>query len=106
MQIHPVDRRRGLAARVLTCGMLSLAGASVIMLTDPAQAQKYDPRFPVCMTVYSGPFGGEWTDCSYDTLPQCRASASGRAAMCSINPYFVTAPDVPPRVHRRHRHGY
>jgi hypothetical protein len=101
MSERPVDRRR-LSAGVLTSGVLSLAAVSLVMLSGPAQAQRYDPRYPVCMTVYSGPFGGEWIDCSYDSLPQCRASASGRSAMCSINPYFVTAPGVP-RFHRHHR---
>lgn len=101
MQNQPVDRRRGLFA--LTGAMLPLAAASFMMLSGPAEAQTYDPRYPVCMTLYSGPFGGEWHDCSYETLPQCQATASGRAAICGMNPYFVQAPDLPLRPHRRHR---
>ncbi|WP_440641401.1 DUF3551 domain-containing protein [Bradyrhizobium sp. PUT101] len=52
-------------------------------------AQTYDPRYLV-MKVYEGSLGGgEWIDCSYTSIPQCRASASGRAATCEINPYFA-----------------
>jgi Protein of unknown function (DUF3551) len=98
---YHVDRRHGRATRMLTCSTLSLAVLAFVALSGPAQAQTYDPRYPVCMTLYNGPFGGQWIDCSYTSLPQCRASASGRAATCSINPYFVVRPGEPPRVHRR-----
>jgi hypothetical protein len=103
VQNHSVDRRRGLPFRVLTSSILSLAAVSLVTLSAPAQAQTYDPRYPVCMKLYQGRFGGEWIDCSYTSLPQCRATASGRPAMCVENPFFVQAPDVPPRPHRRHR---
>lgn len=72
--------------RVVALGIILLA-----IMIIPARAQTYDPRYPVCMKVYQGPFGGEWIDCSYTSLPQCRASASGRAAMCEMNPYFAPA---------------
>ncbi|CCE08300.1 conserved exported hypothetical protein [Bradyrhizobium sp. STM 3843] len=89
--------------RVLAWSILMLAISSL-----PAKAQTYDPRVPVCMKVYDGSDdgGGEWIDCSYTSLPQCRASASGRAAMCVINPYFVEAPLPARSQHRRHRHAY
>jgi hypothetical protein len=77
---------------------------ALVTVSGPAQAQTYDPHYPVCMTLYNGPFGGQWIDCSYTSLPQCRASASGRAATCSINPYFTVRPSEPPHVHRR-RHA-
>ena len=86
---------------MLTRTVLSLAAVSFVALSGPAEAQTYDPRYPVCMTRYSGPSGGQWIDCSYTSLPQCQASASGRAAMCSINPYFIV-PAGEPR-HVRHR---
>ncbi|MDN4999356.1 DUF3551 domain-containing protein [Bradyrhizobium sp. GCM10027634] len=55
-------------------------------------AQTYDPRYPVCMKLYEGSLdGGEWIDCSYTSMPECRASASGRPAMCEVNPYFTPA---------------
>lgn len=90
--------------RVLVWSGLVLAMMSIMPI--PAQAQTYDPRYPVCMTVYDGPWGGEWIDCSYTSLPQCKATASGRAAMCYVNPYFVQAPSAPVRSHRRHRRAH
>lgn len=33
-------------------------------------------------------WGGPWEDCSYYTLAQCAASASGRAGVCGPNPYY------------------
>jgi hypothetical protein len=78
---------------------------SLLLVTISAvggKAQTYDPRYPVCMKVYQGAVdGGEWIDCSYTSMPQCRASASGRAAMCDPNPYFAQslkrAPGTVPR---------
>ena len=61
-------------------GLLVIVGA--LIAVAPAQAQTFDPRYPVCMHVYSGANGGggDWYDCSFTSLPQCRATASGRAA--------------------------
>ena len=71
---------RKLTLTLLTIGLISAAGQ--------APAQTYDPAFPVCMRVV--PLGGGWYyDCSYQTMPQCAASASGRAAQCFLNPYFA-----------------
>ncbi|MEY9182979.1 hypothetical protein ABIG06_004561 [Bradyrhizobium sp. USDA 326] len=62
----------------------------LVINSASGHAQTYDPRYPVCMKVYEGSLGGgEWIDCSYTSIPQCRASASGRAASCEINPYFA-----------------
>lgn len=81
---------RGAIGLIVTAG-LALAAA-------PADAQTFDPRYPVCMHVYSGAAGGggEWYDCSFASLPQCRATASGRPASCDLNPYFV-GNEAPPR---------
>ncbi|MGT2440610.1 DUF3551 domain-containing protein [Bradyrhizobium betae] len=76
--------------------------AGVLLAATPSHAQTFDPRFPVCMHVYSGSSGGggEWYDCSFTSLPQCRATAAGRAATCDLNPYYpVNVP--PPRQHHR-----
>jgi hypothetical protein len=45
-------------------------------------------------------------DCRYTSLPQCAASASGRAAQCVINPYFANAEEPMGPRHRRHRRVY
>jgi hypothetical protein len=88
--------------RVLSLSMLLLA-----ILAVSAHAQTYDPRYPVCMKVYAGHLGGgEWIDCSFTSLPQCQASASGRAAMCEINPYFAGGQGRPPGAYRRYRQVY
>jgi uncharacterized protein DUF3551 len=84
-------------------GSVILAIATLLAAV-PARAQTYDPRYPICMKLYSGPRGGgEWIDCSYTSLPQCQASASGRAAMREINPYFAYALMPPGEVYRRYR---
>ena len=74
-----------------------------LIAAAPSHAQTFDPSFPVCMHVYSGANsgGGEWYDCSFTSLPQCRATASGRSASCDLNPYYPASP--PPRP--RHRRG-
>ena len=81
--------------RILTLAILAIRMVSI----GPATAQTYDPGYPVCLHVYSR--GADYYECSYTSLPQCNASASGRAAQCVINPYFAGAED--PAGNRRHR---
>jgi hypothetical protein len=62
---------------------LTLTAIATVFVATPASAQRYDPRYPVCMHVYTGgPTGGgsDWFDCSFMSLEQCRATASGLAA--------------------------
>jgi hypothetical protein len=73
-------------------------GAS--LAATSAEAQTYDPRYPVCMHVFTGGAhggGGGWYDCSFTSLPQCRATASGLAATCDLNPYYAFNEPLPPR---------
>ena len=60
--------------------------ASTIAL--PARAQTYDPNYPVCLQIYQGGIADFYFECSYQTMAQCAASASGRAAQCVVNPYY------------------
>lgn len=53
----------------------------------PARAQTYDPAYPVCMHVFGKEV--EYYDCTFTSLPQCAQTASGRQAMCVINPYYA-----------------
>ena len=69
----------------------------------PAGAQTYDPAYPVCLHVWTR--GNNYYDCSYTSLPQCNASASGRAGQCDINPYYAGATG-PKRRDRRYRGVY
>ena len=85
---------RTLALTFLTMGIVLAAGN--------ARAQTYDPAFPFCMQVVY-PRGSTYQDCTYDTMAQCAASASGRAAQCDLNPYYAGATASPRRNGRRNR---
>ena len=52
----------------------------------PAQAQTFDPNYPVCMQISD--WGGSRVDCSFTSMAQCNATASGLPATCMLNPYF------------------
>jgi hypothetical protein len=67
--------------RILALAILAIGTISI----GPAAAQTYDPAYPVCLHVYGRNI---YYECMYTSLPQCNASASGRAAQCVINPYF------------------
>ena len=87
--------------RIPALGVLTIA---TILTAAPAQAQTYDPDYPVCLQTF-GRAGG-YIACGYTSLQQCALSASGRSAQCIVNPYFAGA-QVPARPHyRRHRRGY
>jgi len=79
---------------------LAILTVATVLTSVPARAQTYDPAYPVCLHVYRA----NYYECSYTSLPQCNASASGRAAQCVINPYFAGAQD--PVGYRRHRRVY
>ena len=68
--------------RILALAILLIGSVSV-----PAHGQTYAPHFPICLQSYS--LGGRNIDCSYTSLAQCNASASGRAAQCLSNPFFA-----------------
>ena len=80
--------------RILVLAIFTIAA---ILTAPPARAQTYGGA-PVCL---------RWAhsyDCSYASLPQCSASASGRTAQCVINPYFASA--QVPAGYWRHRRAY
>ena len=81
---------------------LTILAMSIVFTAGQASAQTYDPAFPICMYVVTRGGGGHY-DCSYNTMAQCAASASGRAAQCDPNPYYA-ATALPRRDGRRHRH--
>jgi hypothetical protein len=85
---------RNLALTILT--MVS------ILAPGNARAQTYDPAFPVCMHVVY-PRGATYQDCSYYTMAQCAASASGRGFQCNPNPYYAGATAAAKRYNQRHR---
>jgi Protein of unknown function (DUF3551) len=88
---------------------MRIAMSAILMmapvLMTPARAQTYDPAYPVCLQIYQGGMTDYYFECAYTSLPQCQASASGRAAQCIVNPYYAGRKTPPPnRQDRRHRH--
>jgi hypothetical protein len=87
--------------RIPALAILAIAAASG---AAPAQAQTYDPNYPVCLHVYGRI---NYYECSYTSLPQCNMSASGRPAQCEINPYYAHASQQPSaRRSKRQRSSY
>ena len=84
--------------RILAFAVMGIGTFSM----GPVAAQTYDPAYPVCLHVYTR--GATYYECIYTSLPQCNASASGRAAQCIVNPYFASAAE--PAGYRRHRRVY
>jgi Protein of unknown function (DUF3551) len=68
--------------------VLAILAIGTISAAAPARAQTYGAGYPVCLHVY-GPI--TYYECSYTSLPQCNASASGRSAQCVVNPYWANA---------------
>ena len=69
---------------------------AMISAAVPAQAQTYDPRYPICLQVYGRI---NYISCAYRSMAQCRMSAEARAAQCIVNPYYG-------RVQKRKWRGY
>ena len=80
--------------RVLACITLTMA---TVLVALPARAQTYDPFYPVCLQTYG--IDGAYIECSFTSLAQCQASASGRSAQCLSNPYFAPGARKLPRQH-------
>jgi Protein of unknown function (DUF3551) len=83
---------------------LAILTMAAISAAPSARAQTYDPAYPVCLQIYQGGMTDYYFECAYTSLPQCNASASGRAAQCVVNPYYAGRKTAPPgRRDRRHR---
>jgi hypothetical protein len=54
-------------------------------MAPPSHAQTYDPSYPVCMQVSGRE--ASYIQCTFTSIAQCQATASGRAATCMMNPY-------------------
>jgi Protein of unknown function (DUF3551) len=83
----------------------ALAIFTVALASGQAVAQRYDPAYPVCMHVI--PWGGgDYYECSFQSMAQCAMSASGRGATCDPNPYFNRATSSPRQRGRRSGREY
>jgi hypothetical protein len=69
--------------------VLAILIIAAALRATPARAQTYDPNYPVCLQTYG--IGGGSIECSYASLAQCSATASGLAAQCIANPFFASA---------------
>ena len=65
----------------------TMALAMVLTAAAPARAQTYDPNYPVCMHRWV--HRGDYYQCTFTSLAQCAATASGLAAQCIVNPYHA-----------------
>jgi hypothetical protein len=73
-----------------------VAGLLVAGLPGMARtaAQTYDPRYPVCIEIYT--IDGRSIDCSFASIAQCAATASGQSAQCYANPYATQSRQLSP----------
>jgi hypothetical protein len=61
---------------------LALIATGALSVAMPAAARD----LPYC--IRGCDFGAGLGDCSFSSLAQCQATASGRDAYCAANPYF------------------
>jgi hypothetical protein len=81
--------KSALTKTALSKSVFAIAALVLALGATSVRAQGYDPRYPVCIHVF-GELEGERMDCVFTSIPQCQLAASGRPAMCLINPYFVS----------------
>ena len=91
-----LDRRIRSPALPRIAGLLGCLVVMAALGAGTAQAQYQ--RAPWC--AYLGSWGGSY-DCSYHTVQQCMATASGIGNICLRNPRYVGDPERPPRRLRR-----
>jgi Tfp pilus assembly protein PilV len=77
----------------------------MVWATAPAVAQTYGGNSPFCLQSY-GMGGGYGIDCSYSSMEQCQATASGLSATCLTNPYYANAQAPRRPTSRQPRRGY
>jgi hypothetical protein len=90
---------------LMRVAILTILVAGAVSMTAPAQAQTYDPSYPVCLQVYQS-MVDYYFECGYQTMGQCQASASGRAASCVVNPYYAGRGAGKPAVRRKKPHHH
>ena len=77
--------------------LVAAAAVSVAAVAMPAAARE----FPYC--IKGCDFGAGAGDCSFSSLAQCQATASGRDAYCAANPYSNAKADM--QTDRSRQHG-
>jgi len=74
---------------LIAASMASLAVSATVTLPAMAGAMAY--------CIKGCDFGGGAGDCSFSSLAQCQATASGRDATCASNPYFNAKAEIADR---------
>ena len=80
-----------------------LFAAAVLAAAHPAPAAA-GGNAPFCLVGCD--FGGGVGDCTFTSYQQCQASASGRDASCSPNPYYNSHAEAPPNYNRVPKRRY
>jgi hypothetical protein len=88
---------------IMRTNMNAILLAGGLLAAAPAAAQTYDPRYPVCIEVFT--IDGSTIDCSFTSMGQCTATATGQAVQCYANPHAVQSrqPGLGPSPPRRNR---
>ena len=87
--------------RIPALAMLVIA----VLTATPAPAQTFGGNYPVCIQQFRWG-GADNPDCSFTSMAQCRATASGLSAMCLDNPYYARAQAPAGSRYRQPRGGY
>ena len=69
---------------------LAVLTTVTVLTTAPAVAQRYAGGSPFCFQSY-GRGGTSRIECTYVSIEQCKATASGLSASCFANPSFASA---------------
>ena len=74
--------------------LVALTAAYAVLIAVPAMAGGLPSGGqPYC--IKGCDYGGGIGDCSFSSLAQCQATASGRVATCATNPYFDARAEAP-----------
>ena len=84
---------------------LAILTAVTVLTAAPASAQTFGGNYPVCIQQFRWG-GADNPDCSFTSIAQCQATASGLKAMCMENPYYAHAQAPAGPRYRRQRGVY
>jgi Protein of unknown function (DUF3551) len=78
--------------------VLAVLAASGLAMAATAPAAAVGTHHPFCLQGDDYP---GLSNCTFDSYPQCEATASGRLLSCMANPYFNPGGDPRAYQHRR-----
>jgi hypothetical protein len=83
--------------------VLALLAAGGLAVLGAAPAEAVGTRHPFCLQGREYP---ALSNCVWDSLEQCRATASGRLLYCIDNPYYDPGDRHDPRAYRGRNHAW